>query len=360
MPDFGALRNPQLRLLYWLGSIVLGSIVLGNMVLSSIVLGSIAWSSGTWALGATPLLAAEAPATTVCAPTPAKESSPRFATPPSRVVDGDTLEADLNQDGRLQFPKERVRLLYVDTPELRDMPHLPRAKRRDLENGLPAQAFLAQALRLHPWWLSMPQQPPIGFYGRTLAVLHTPAGSVNLALVRAGHSALDTRFGFPVDYAQYVQAEAEAFDAQRGLWGKAHTRRMWLERLRKLGRTPAGASNLWFLRGLQRMETLADPALLEHYVHVRGRVARVRKVSAGVWLIFFRKPGSSTAHVPLPVVLFPHRRRLLPASYWHPGETLRVEGFLLRYRGKPQLQLHYACALAGASASTCRPHCPRG
>ena len=36
-----------------------------------------------------------------------------------RVIDGDTFDADFNRNGRFSNPQERVRLLYVDTPELK-------------------------------------------------------------------------------------------------------------------------------------------------------------------------------------------------------------------------------------------------
>jgi len=36
-----------------------------------------------------------------------------------RVIDGDTFDADFNRNGRFTNPQERVRLLYVDTPELK-------------------------------------------------------------------------------------------------------------------------------------------------------------------------------------------------------------------------------------------------
>ena len=37
-----------------------------------------------------------------------------------RVIDGDILDADFNRNGRFFNPQERVRLLYVDTPELKN------------------------------------------------------------------------------------------------------------------------------------------------------------------------------------------------------------------------------------------------
>jgi len=37
-----------------------------------------------------------------------------------RVIEGDILDADFNRNGRFSNPQERARLLYVDTPELKN------------------------------------------------------------------------------------------------------------------------------------------------------------------------------------------------------------------------------------------------
>ena len=53
-----------------------------------------------------------------------------------RVIDGDTFDADFNRNGRFPNPQERVRLLYVDTPELKKS-----HKGKDPKLGLPAKGF---------------------------------------------------------------------------------------------------------------------------------------------------------------------------------------------------------------------------
>ena len=53
-----------------------------------------------------------------------------------RVIDGDTIDADFNRKGRFSNPEERVRLLYVDTPELKKT-----HKGKDSKLGLPAKGF---------------------------------------------------------------------------------------------------------------------------------------------------------------------------------------------------------------------------
>ena len=53
-----------------------------------------------------------------------------------QVIDGDTFDADFNRNGRFSNPQERVRLLYVDTPELKKS-----HKGKDPKLGLPAKGF---------------------------------------------------------------------------------------------------------------------------------------------------------------------------------------------------------------------------
>ena len=53
-----------------------------------------------------------------------------------RVIDGDTIDAVFNRNGLFSNPQERVRLLYVDTPELKKS-----HKGKDPKLGLPAKGF---------------------------------------------------------------------------------------------------------------------------------------------------------------------------------------------------------------------------
>ena len=53
-----------------------------------------------------------------------------------RVIDGDTFDADFNRNGRFSNSQERVRLLYVDTPELKKS-----HKGKDPKLGLTAIGF---------------------------------------------------------------------------------------------------------------------------------------------------------------------------------------------------------------------------
>jgi endonuclease YncB( thermonuclease family) len=60
----------------------------------------------------------------------------------AKLIDGDTFDADRNRNGKFSNPEERIRLLYVDTPEL-SKSH----KGKDLKFGLPAKGYLSSVLR---------------------------------------------------------------------------------------------------------------------------------------------------------------------------------------------------------------------
>jgi len=256
--------------------------------------------------------------------------------PPTRINDGDTFEADLDGDGRLDFPRERVRLLYMDTPELHES-----HKGRDRAHGLPARDALAKLLAEPPLRLEIPADGR-GDYGRTLAVVYAGNTEVNLALIRAGHSYFDTRFRFPPDYDRYAAAEGEAFTQRRGIWADAPSRERYLKRLEKEFKTPRSTLNPLYVPGLRTVAGLAPERLLGRYVRVRGRLAANRAVGdRGTRLLrLTAQEGADTARS-LKVVAFPHIARRLRLSGWSPGTTVRVEGFIQRYRGAPELKLHY-------------------
>jgi endonuclease YncB( thermonuclease family) len=261
--------------------------------------------------------------------------------PPHRVVDGDTFEADLNGDGHLEFPLERVRLLYVDTPELGDSP-----KGKDLRHGLPARDSLKRLLARPPIRLHVPSDNPTGKYGRTLALVEVPeqggrAGkkgsppawrNVSLALIREGHSPFDTRFSFPPDYERYAQAEGEAFDARRGIWGDKASRDHYLKRLQWERKTPAGRSNRLYVRGTFAADDPRLERLLGRYVHLEGRLVGRKLHSKGVVeLLLDRGAGRP----PFPAVAFRDFAGRLGVNDWRPGEPVRLEGFPTRTGKRP-------------------------
>ena len=91
-----------------------------------------------------------------------------------RVIDGDTFDADFNRNGRFTNPRERVRLLYVDTPELKKS-----HKGKDPKLGLPAKGFLKSVLSKTNAVLWVDPKNKTGNYGRLLAVLEVKRHNIN-------------------------------------------------------------------------------------------------------------------------------------------------------------------------------------
>ena len=106
-----------------------------------------------------------------------------------KVIDGDTFDSDLNGNGKFSNLEERIRLLYLDTPEL-SKSH----KGKDPKFGLPAKGYLNSVLRKTKAVLWVGPSNGTGNYGRLLAVLKVKGHNINLALIKQGNSYFDTRY----------------------------------------------------------------------------------------------------------------------------------------------------------------------
>ncbi|MBI4082341.1 MAG: thermonuclease family protein [Candidatus Lambdaproteobacteria bacterium] len=262
--------------------------------------------------------------------------------PPARVVDGDTFEADLDGNGRLDLPRERVRLLFVDTPELSES-----HKGRDVPRGLAARAALAELLARPPLRLELAGDRPQDAYGRTLALVTAGGRNVNLELIRQGHSTFDTRFSFPPDYDRYAQAEAEAFGARRGIWSSETSRRHYLHRLKSERKTPRAPGNPLFLPGLQRAERFDGRPHVGRYVTLEGRLVGVKPLGKGVRVLSLAGARGGAALAPLRVVALGRTAERLGIAGWPLPAAVRLEGFVQTYRGKVELLLHHGRLLEG-------------
>jgi endonuclease YncB( thermonuclease family) len=257
----------------------------------------------------------------------------RLSQPVATVWDGDTFEADLDGNGRLDLPRERVRLLYVDTPELHESP-----KGQDLEHGLPAKAALEVLLRAQPITLTVRAGNDRDAHGRTLARVMAGGVDVNLALVRQGYSYFDTRFAVPGDYDAFAQAEAEAFEARRGIWGDAPSRKRYLERLRREGKTPRSASNRLYRPGIVAPQALDPRRDGNRYITTEGVLTQTRPASNKGCV------AALVGHGGIPVTLYaaPPVERRLALCGWPLQSKVRVEGFYRRYHDRWEVAVNHA------------------
>lgn len=266
----------------------------------------------------------------------AREATPaplRLKSPPAAVQDGDTFDVDLNGNGRVELPGERVRLLYVDTPELHES-----RKGLDLKHGLPARDFLNAALQAQPVVLHPPPGAQFGRHGRRLAVVIAGGRNVNLELIRLGHSYFDTRFGFPADYDRYAAAEAEAFAARRGIWAQAASRKRYLKRLRSEGKTPRSTANRLYLPKPQAAGHPNPRTWVGRYVRLRGTLLSHQRLSKGAHKLLLHLAGVKE---PLPVFVPGWTAWKFPLEAWPPKAPLEMEGFVKLYRKAPELVLHF-------------------
>ena len=232
-----------------------------------------------------------------------------------------------------------MRLLYVDTPEL----SLSR-KGMDLRLGLPARAFLVSALQRLPLTLSIDPARPVDRHGRTLALVSANGAGVNLQLIRQGHSYFDTRFGFPRDYERFAEAEGAAFEERKGIWSTTASRKAYLKRLRKEGKTPMA-------RGNPHAEPSFLPAARSglrsregKFLRLTGRLLKRRMLSSGAWKLYLAG-GRAGADAAAEVFVTRRVNAKLTVQGWPLGARMVMDGFAQLYRGTPQLVLHHGRVL---------------
>lgn len=212
------------------------------------------------------------------------------------VIDGDTV---ILSDG------EHLRIVGLNAPEIghdgaADQPYADAARQR-LED-------LVGATHGEVKWA--PAADRRDDYGRTLGYLYVGGRDAAAVLLRAGLAAL---IAIPPNLARvgcYAAAERAARKAHRGLWSKDSL-------LLHDAETPAAHAD-----GFQIL---------------RGRIESVRRLHAGVRL---RLAGGITLWIPA-----------IDEHYFHhdfrdfAGSRVLVRGWLHRYRGNPEIELHYPAVL---------------
>ena len=159
--------------------------------------------------------------------TPAESSqNGREACQVLTVYDGDTVGCDSNKDGKIQRPEEEIRLLGIDTPERsysRKNRSYGSANPTDEPYAKESSAWMERRLGGKTAYLEYDVRHH-DRYGRTLAFVYTgptEQTSLNLEAVREGY-ARKLFLGKNRRYEDaFTQAEQQAREQKRGLWGVA-------------------------------------------------------------------------------------------------------------------------------------------
>ncbi len=135
-----------------------------------------------------------------------------------KIIDGDTISCDLNNNGVIESPNEKIRFLQVDTPETKRSKQNPTGKAQPF--GLEAQAYTQKMTEAKVVYLEFDKKIR-DRYGRTLAWVYLQAKggeSVNAGLLKLG---LAKVMIYAPNYAHQnemdaIQAQAKA--SKVGLW----------------------------------------------------------------------------------------------------------------------------------------------
>jgi endonuclease YncB( thermonuclease family) len=144
----------------------------------------------------------------------------------TKVVDGDTIRVLFPGGSPFHGDEEKIRLLYIDTPEIHDNPH-----DRAMVEGRRARLLLKK--RLKPGdrvYLVNPEgKLKRGYYGRLLAIvyLQNRETTIQELMIRSGYSVVWEKYGSPPEpwKGLWQKAEDEAREKERGCWGTA---REWM------------------------------------------------------------------------------------------------------------------------------------
>ena len=170
----------------------------------------------------------------------------------------------------------------VDTPEL-SKSH----KGKDSKFGLPAKEFLSSVLKNKAAVLWIDPSNRKGNFGRLLAVLEVKGNNINLEMIKQGHSYFDTRYAWSEDYKIYAKAEAYAFEKHLGICSYKKSRKRYLLRMCKEGKTVYSRRNPYFVSKIQEVQSINLSKFNGRFVRVRGKIKKINTLRKGVKLIYF-------------------------------------------------------------------------
>ena len=120
-----------------------------------------------------------------------------------------------------------------------------------------------------------------GNYGRLLAVLEVKGHKINLVLIKQGHSYFETRYSLPEDFKTYAKAEAYAIDKHLGIWSLSNSRKRYLFRMRKEGKTVYSSSNRYFVSKIAEAQSIDLSKYNGRFVRFRGKIKILRLSEKG-------------------------------------------------------------------------------
>ncbi|MGK0291054.1 MAG: endonuclease YncB(thermonuclease family) [bacterium] len=248
-----------------------------------------------------------------------------------QVYDGDTFTAKIKGISK----KQRIRLLYVDTPELSSS-----HKGKDLKFGKPAKQFLTKKIRNKKnilLWVNPNNQR--GKYKRLLAVVVVGRTNINASLIRNGHSYFDTRFSFPKDYSYYTKAESSAFRKGKGIWSTNSSKKKYLKRLKREGKTVFSTKNSLYVKRRLNALSLKPAKYKGKFVWIRGYVVKKRTFRKSVTAIYLKNKKLRNG---FPFISFRKHQKMFPIQSLQKGDYVQVSGFIQKYRNRTwQMKLHY-------------------
>jgi len=134
------------------------------------------------------------------------------------IVDGDTIACDINHDGEIQSPNEKIRFLQVDTPETKRSSRNPTGEPQPF--GLEAKALTEKMVKGKTVTLVLDKKPR-DRYGRTLAVVYPTEKSTESVNERLISEGLANVMIYAPNYSlrdEVKKLEASAKKAKRGVW----------------------------------------------------------------------------------------------------------------------------------------------
>ena len=168
-------------------------------------------------------------------------------------------------------------------------------------------------------------------------MLEADGRNVNLGLIAQGHSYFDTRFSFPEDYVTYARAEVTAFEWQRGIWDTRDSRKRYLQRLKREGRTVYSAKNPWFRIKKLPARRIRLSEWQGRFVRVEGTIQKVRKLRKGARLWYLEHDQIRSG---VPVITFENQRHWQALEGVKRGAAVLIEGFVSQYKEEWQIRLH--------------------